>query len=70
MLFVVIVVVLLYFLIKTILLFTKFTKCFFSADSFKIFATTIEAKNMVDATVMALKNANDNERVKSVAAVA
>ena len=33
-------------------------------------ATTIEAKNMVDATVMALKNANSNERVKSVKAMA
>ena len=33
-------------------------------------ATTIEAKNMVDATMKALKNANDNERVRSVQAVA
>jgi hypothetical protein len=32
-------------------------------------ATTIEAKDMVDATVKALKSANDNERVKSVKAV-
>ena len=32
-------------------------------------ATTIEAKDMIDATVKALKNANDNERVKSVKAV-
>ena len=29
-------------------------------------ATTIEAKNMVDATMKALVGANDNERVKSV----
>ena len=32
-------------------------------------ACTIEAKDVVDATVKALKNANDNERVKSVAFV-
>tara|TARA_R110002110_G_scaffold19166_1_gene79974 strand:+ start:299 stop:400 length:102 start_codon:yes stop_codon:yes gene_type:complete len=31
---------------------------------------TIEAKDMIDATMMALVNANNNERVKSVAAVA
>ena len=33
-------------------------------------ATTIEAKDMVDATMKALKNANNNERVKSVKVVA
>jgi len=33
-------------------------------------ATTIEAKDMVDATMKALINANKNERVKSVLAVA
>ena len=32
-------------------------------------ATTIEAKDMVDATLKALKNANNNERVKSVKVV-
>ena len=29
--------------------------------------TTIEARNMVDATMKALTNANKNERVKAVA---
>jgi hypothetical protein len=33
-------------------------------------AQTIEAKDMIDATMKALINANKNERVKSVAAVA
>ena len=33
-------------------------------------ADTIEAKDMVDATMKALKNANDNERVKSVKIIA
>ena len=33
-------------------------------------ATTIEAKDMVDATMKALTNANDNERVKSVKVIA
>ena len=33
-------------------------------------ATTIEAKDMVDATMRALANANDNERVKSVKVIA
>ena len=33
-------------------------------------ATTIEAKDMIDATMKALKNANSNERVKSVKSVA
>jgi hypothetical protein len=33
-------------------------------------ATTIEAKDMVDATMKALQTANDNERVRSVQAVA
>jgi len=33
-------------------------------------ATTIEAKNMVEATTKALINANDNERVKSVKVIA
>ncbi len=32
-------------------------------------ATTIEAKNMIDATVKALKAVNSNERVKSVKAL-
>ena len=32
-------------------------------------ATTIEAKDMVDATMKALKTANSNERVKSVKAL-
>ena len=33
-------------------------------------ATTIEAKDMVDATVKALRDVNDNERVRSVALLA
>jgi len=33
-------------------------------------AATIEAKDMIDATMKALINANKNERVKSVALVA
>jgi hypothetical protein len=31
---------------------------------------TIEAKDMVDATMKALRDVNDNERIKSVAFVA
>ena len=33
-------------------------------------AATIEAKDMIDATMKALKNTNKNERVKSVKIIA